>query len=852
MFQRFIISTAILFTTVLSYSQTVDSISNDVDSVQFVAPVTVDETPVVDYANPVEYEVGGVTVSGIQFIDPTVLISMSGFVVGRKIIIPSDEITKIIDKFWNQGLFSEVKISITKVVDGKVFLDIYLKERPRLSKFVMKGISKSDADDITEKLKIKPGVQVTDNLLNNINIVVKKHYAEKGFLKTNVDLVMKDDSVSRNRVLLTAQINKNKKVKIVKIQFIGNKNFTNKRLRKTLKKTKQKDYNFFTGAKFIESKFKEDKKKLEEFYSKNGYRDFKILNDSISYANDNEIELFIRINEGNQYYIRNVSWVGNTIYPDEVLNKYFKMKKGDVYDQVSMDKRLTTDEDAVNSLYLDNGYLFFRLTPVETKIEGDSIDVEMRINEGRQATLNNIIISGNTKTNEHVVRRELRTRPGELFSKSNIIRSVRELAQLGHFDPEKITPDVIPNPSEGNVDIHYKLVEKPNDQLEVSGGWGANMLVGTIGIRFSNFSVRNFFKTKEWRPVPSGDGQSLSIRAQSNGTYYRSYNISFVEPWLGGKKRNSLQISAYLSKMYNTSYNYLNGGQSGSSDQWYKVTGASVGLGKMLKWPDDWFSLYGEFSYQLYTMHKYALFNWVNEDGSGKSNNLSFTTTLSRNSQDQPIYPRTGSNYSLSLQVTPPYSYLRSGDIKTQQEHQYDYIEFYKWKFKANTYNMLAKDLVLSLGTQIGYLGKYNKNLNSSPFEGFQVGGSGMTGYQMYGTEVVALRGYEDQGFNDAVGARNLNMYVKYTMELRYPITLQQSASIYALSFLEAGNAWYDYSKFNPFNIYRSAGIGIRAFLPMFGLLGIDWGYGFDNLSTKGSTNNLGGSHFHFVIGQQF
>lgn len=839
MFQKFIITTVFLFITVISFSQTADST----------------QSVIVDYANPVEYEVGGVTVSGVQFIDPSVLISMSGFVVGRKVTIPSDEITKILEKFWTQGLFSDVKISIKKIEGTKVFLEIYLKERPRLSKFAMKGISKSDAEDLTEKLKVKPGVQVTDNLLNNISIVVKKHYAEKGFLNTDVKLVQVDDTLMKNRVLLTANIDKNKKVKIKKVDFIGNTAFPDKQLRRKLKKTKQKDLNIFTGAKFVQSKFKEDKEKLDEFYRKNGYRDFKIINDSITVLNDEEIILHIRINEGNQFFLRNVNWVGNTIYPSEILNRVFKMKKGDVYDQVSMEKRLTTDEDAVNSLYLDNGYLFFRLTPVETRIDGDSIDLEMRINEGQQATINKIIISGNTKTNEHVVRRELKTRPGDLFSKSNIIRSVRELAQLGHFDPEKITPDIIPNASEGNVDIHYKLAEKANDQLEVSGGWGAGMLVGTIGIRFSNFSMRNFLKLKEWRPVPSGDGQSLSIRAQSNGRYYRSYNISFVDPWFGGKKPNSFSITAYLSKMYNYNYSYFGGYGSDEdlSDKWYKVSGVSVGFGKRLKWPDDWFFINNEISYQLYTMHNYQLYGFPYSNGN--SNNFSFTTTLTRSSQDQPIYPRSGSNFTASLQLTPPYSAFRASNDNLTPAQKYNYIEYYKWKFKANTYNKLAGfggpyDLVLNLGAQVGYLGMYNKKVGPSPFEGFQVGGSGMTGYQMYGTEVVALRGYEDQAFNNALNSQNLNMYVKYTAELRFPLTLQQSASIYALGFLEAGNAWYEHKKFNPFNVYRSAGVGIRAFLPMFGLLGIDWGYGFDPL--KSGSQHLGKGQFHFVIGQQF
>lgn len=841
MFQRILTAVVFIFLTTISFSQTPEY----------------SKLNVVDYSNPTEYEIGGVTVTGVQFIDPKVLISMSGFAVGRKITIPGDNITKVLEKFWNQGLFSDVKILIDKIEDNKVYLQIHLKERPRLTKFVMKGISKSDAEDLTEKLKVKPGVQVTDNLLNTINTVVKKHYAEKGFFNTEVKMVMKDDTVNKNRVYLTAEIEKHKKLKIIKIDFIGNEKYTDKRLRRTFKKTKQKDFNIFTGTKYIESKFKEDKKKLEDFYSKNGYRDFKILNDSLTYINDYEVVLHVRIREGKQYFIRNVTWVGNTIYPSEILNRVFKMKKGDVYDQVSMDKRLFSDEDAVNSLYLDNGYLFFNLTPVEVRIEGDSIDLEMRMTEGKQAYINDIRISGNTKTNEHVVRRELRTKPGELFSKSDIIRSVRELAQLGHFDAEKITPDVQPNPTEGNVDLHFKLVEKANDQLEVSGGWGAGMLVGTIGIRFSNFSARNILKAKEWRPVPSGDGQTLSLRAQSNGSYYRSYNFTFVEPWFGGKKPNSFSISAYFSKMTTgrSYYQIISGTGDASNDGWFKVSGVSVGLGKRLKWPDDWFMINYELSYQRYSLKNYYNSYFDFAGGNGSSNSFSLGTTIMRSSTDQPIYPRSGSDFSFNLQVTPPYSLFENTDYSSSSS-RYKFIEYYKWKFKANTYTKLigagTHDLVLNLGAQVGYLGMYNSKKGNSPFEGFQLGGSGMTGYQMYGTDIVALRGYKDNSFNTVTAnGHNLNIYVKYTMELRFPITLEQSAQIFALTFLEAGNGWYDRNKFNPFNVHRSAGVGIRAFLPMFGLLGIDWGYGFDSLKVPGG-EEYGKGQFHFTIGQQF
>jgi outer membrane protein insertion porin family len=510
------------------------------------------------------------------------------------------------------------------------------------------------------------------------------------------------------------------------------------------------------------------------------------------------------------------------------------------------------DEDAVSSLYLDNGYLFFSVDPVEINVENDSIDFEMRIYEGKQATINNIIITGNTKTNEHVIRREIRTKPGELFSKSDIIRTVRELAQLGHFDPEKIEPVPIPNPADGTVDIEYKLVERANDQLEISGGWGAGMLVGTIGLRFSNFSARNVFSPRAWRPVPSGDGQTLSLRAQSNGKYYQSYNMTFIEPWFGGKKPNSLSLSFFHSKMDNSYYLW----DAGTSSM--KINGASIGLGRRLRWPDDFFTLYNEISFQ-----QYILDNWTGyfQFSDGASNNVSFTTTLARKSLDQLIYPRRGSDFSLSLQLTPPYSLLSNKDYSNMSpSEKYRWIEYHKWLFKADWYTTLAGNLVLATRAHFGYLGHYNNNLGPSPFEAFDVGGDGMSGYNIYGYDIIALRGYSNGSLTPRVdrdgnvltngtGTKSGNVYERLYLELRYPITLNPSATVFVLGFIEGGNCWYSIDQFNPFLIKRSAGFGLRAFLPMFGLLGIDWGYGFDDVPGFPDANH---SQFHFTIGQQF
>ena len=599
-----------------------------------------------------------------------------------------------------------------------------------------------------------------------------------------------------------------------------------------MKKTKIRDWKFWNSSKYIETQYKEDKDKLIETYNQYGYRDAKIVADSVKMINYKRIAIYISIYEGEKYYFRNIKWIGNTKYPSDYLSRVLSIKKGDVFNQKTLDKRLQSDDDAVSSLYLDNGYLFFSVNPTEVSVDHDSIDFEMRIYEGRQATINNVIISGNTKTNEHVVRREIRTLPGELFSKSDIIRTVRELATLGHFEPEKIEPVPMPNPGNSTVDIEYKLVERANDQLEVSGGWGMNTFIGTAGIRFSNFSYRNFFKLKEWRPVPSGDGQTLSIRVQSNGTYYRSYNATFADPWFGGKRPNSFSYTAYYSRITPYTGSSLSTLISSNPSQYLKIIGTSIGLGRRLHWPDDNFSIMNSLSYEFYNLKNYQLMGISN----GSLNNITFSTTLSRSSVDQLIYPRTGSTYSLMVMLTPPYSLFNKVHYSDtmSSEQRYRWLEYHKEEFKSESYISLVGNLVLMTRANFGMIGMYNDAVGYPPIGKFLVGGSGLVTYTMTNVQIIALRGYEDGALTPSVdknnnllpydytgtGGRNGgNIYDKFTAEMRYPVTLKEQATIYGLMFAEAGNCWNSFTNFNPFDVKRSVGFGVRVFLPMFGLL---------------------------------
>ncbi len=717
-----------------------------------------------------------------------------------------------------------------------------------MSKLNINGIGKSEKEDILEKINLRTGQQVTADIMDNTKRIIREHFIEKGFLNTVVDINLTNDTLRVNMVQMDVNVDKQGKVKINEIYFNGNTALDDKILRRKMKETKKVNLNIFKASKLIAEKYKEDKVAVISYYNQNGYRDAKILSDSMVWnpEMDNRIDLYINIEEGDKYYFGEVDWIGNTKYPSDYLNLVLGIEKGDIFDQKVLDDRLFIDEDAVNAVYLDNGYLFFQLTPVEVSVEDDTIDFEMRIYEGEIATINRVIIKGNDRTSEHVVRRELRTLPGDKFSKSELIRTVRELANLGHFDPEQIEPNPIPNQADGTVDIEYNLVERATDQLEVSGGYGAGMLVATVGIRFSNFAIGRFFDPQAWKPVPSGNGQTLSVRAQTNGKYYQSYNMSFVEPWFGGKKPQSFSISVYHSKMNQNMYSYWNPGDV--PDQYMKVTGASIGLGRRLTWPDDFFTLYNAFSYQRYRMKDYKGFLAEN----GIFNNFSFTTTLGRNSLSQIIYPRSGSNISLSLQITPPYSLFTDIDYTTAPDDvKYKWVEYHRWMFNIDWYYALMGDLVLMARAHYGYLGHYNDDIGPSPFESFDVGGDGLSGYNLYGRETIGQRGYPNGSLTpiDRTGKKSGNIYTKYTLELRYPISLNPSATIFVLTFLEAGNAWYSFDQFSPFSTKRAAGFGVRAFLPMFGLLGIDWAWGFDPYYGH---PGVSGSQFHFTIGQQF
>lgn len=823
---------------------------------------------------PRRYLITNIEVTGDLNNDPKILANLSGLRVGQEITVPGDDITKAIKKYWDYGLFSDVKILAKRMEGREIDLEIQLQERPRLSEMNYFGLKKSEIDAVNEKVAMMRGSQVTPYLVTRAERFIKNHFVEKGFYNTEVTIVQRDDTARVNHVMLDVHVDKKEKVKISYLGFEGNTEFSDNKVNRIMKKTNQRRLlrNFFRTKKFVEDDYRADLDKLIEKYNEKGYRDAYITYDSIARNDDNTVDIRIGIEEGNRYFFGDISWVGNSIYPGEYLGQMLRIQKGDVFNQTLLDERLFIDDDAVHNLYMNNGYLFSRIIPVDVAIYNDTVDLEMRIYEGDQASIERVIIRGNTKTHEHVIRRELRTKPGELFNKAALIRTVRELAQLGHFDPEKINPVPLPDPDKGTVDLEYNLEEKANDQVELSGGWGAGMFVGSLGLRFNNFSVRNFFNKEAWRPLPTGDGQILALRAQTNGKYYQSYSLSFTEPWLGGKKPNSLSFSLYRTIQTGVSSRYMPNNYYGYSSYGYgyndpysmrgddsrhmKVFGASLGLGRRLTWPDDFFTLYSELSYT-----HYDLLDWYFLMQTGQSNNLRLKFVLSRRSIDNPLYTRSGSDFSLGLELTPPYSAFSDKDYSkvTDDQELYRMIEYHKWTFKGGMFKTLdrADKLVLMTRVEGGFLGYYNKYLRS-PFEKFTLGGDGMSGYSYYGSETIALRGYENNSLTatslvtsaEGTGARqNGNMYTKMTMELRYPLTLQPSATVYGLVFMEAGNSWSEFKDYNPFNLHRSAGVGVRIFLPMFGLMGIDWGYGFDEVP---GYSGAAGSQFHFVMGQNF
>lgn len=869
----------------------------------------------IDYnLSPREYEIADIKVTGAESYENSVIIGFSELSVGQKIKVPGDDITKVVKRFWKQGMFSDVKVTADKIQDGKIWLHIDVKQQPKISEIRFNGCKKSHIDDLEAGIGLSKGGQFTRNLENQTKMVVLKYYEDKGYYGAEVNIIADKDVSQLNSVIVTIDVKKNEKVRVNKITFEGNKDLSRRKLNRAMKKTNEKGrlINLFSSTKFVRPLYEEDKTFIIDKYNEKGYRDAAIEFDTVvptpSYKikckrspnftfkkylkstfdkqvrreiyiydtvetkySKKLVDVYLKINEGKKYYFRNINWVGNTIYSSDFLSQNLRIKKGDVYNSKLITDRLTTDEDAVGNLYQDNGYLFSNIDPVEAKVEGDSIDLEMRVYEGRQAVINKIGISGNTRVYEHVVRRELRTKPGQLYSKSDIMRTLREVAQMGHFDPEKLQPDILPNQENGTVDINYKLETKSSDQIELSAGYGATGVTGSLGLKFTNFAIQNIFKPETYKIVPQGEGQTLSLKATTNGSYYTSFSASFLDPWFGKKRPNSLSVSAYFSmqsgisdryssvydntsyysQMYGNTYAY-----EVDPEQYLHTFGASIGWGTRLTWPDDYFMFNVDLNYQLYSLKNWKYF--IMKDG--KSNNINLGLTLSRNSIDNPIYTRSGSSVALSVESTLPYSLMFDRDYSSARTSsdsdavKYQWLEYHKWKLKTKFFTPLSKNqkLVLMTRVEYGFLGYFNKNYRS-PFQTFYMGGDGMSGsYTSYATDIVALRGYSNGAltpYSSTIGGYSGNLYTRLSLELRFPIVLETSTTIYALAFAEGGNCWSEFSEFNPFDLKRSAGIGVRLFLPMFGLMGVDWGYGFDTVK---NTPSYSGSHFNFIIGQEF
>ena len=851
--------------------------------------------PDISYAGtPRQCEIGGLAVKGVEGYEDYVLLGLSGLSVGQTISVPGTEITEAIRRYWRNGLFSKVAITADSIVGSKVYLCVHLATRPRVSAINYTGLKKSEREDMDSKLGIMRGAQITPNMIDRAKILAKKYFDDKGYNNAEINIIQRDDVTSKNEVILDIIVDKKAKMKVRQIIFEGNEQLSDNKIKGGLfskgafGKINEagKFKNFFKAKKFTPERYEEAKKALIDKYNELGYRDATILEDSVYTFDENHVNVFVKVDEGEKYYIRNITWVGNTVVTSDYLNAALGMRKGDVYNQKQMKKRLSEDEDAVGNYYWNNGYLFYNLDPVEVNIVGDSIDLEMRIQEGTQAHISHVRIYGNDRLYEEVVRRELRTKPGDLFSKDAIQRSAREIASMGFFDPEKVNPDIKPNYDDGTVDINWELEQKSNDQLEFSLGWGQTGIIGRVGIKLTNFSMRNLFgKNKMHRGImPIGDGEQLSLSAQSNGSYYYSFSTGYSTGWFGGKRPNSFSVSAFYSKQtdisstyrnsawMNNYYNYYGGyGMYNSGyydytslyddDKYIKLIGVSLGWGKRLRWPDDYFQLSTQLSYTRYMLQDWSYFLISN----GNCNNINLGITLARTSTDNQLFPRRGSEFMASVTLTPPWSlfdgkdYANLATVETyntnadryrqEQQEKYRWIEYHKWKFKSKTYTALTngqKCLVLMTRFELGLLGSYNKD-KKSPFETFYVGGDGMSGYSTsYAEETIGLRGYEN-GSLTPYGASGY-AYDRMTLELRYPFMLGNT-TIYGLTFLEGGNAWSETRNFNPFDIKRSAGIGVRIFLPMVGLMGIDWAYGFDRAY---GTSSKGGSQFHFILGQEF
>ncbi len=800
----------------------------------------------INYATPRTYEIGGIELAGSQNLDKNVVVLLSGLNVGDRIDIPGDRITTAIEKLWDQKLFDEIAISVKDYInDDAVILEIYLKELPRLSKFSFTGVKKSRIDDLRDLIKLNRGKVVNDNLVVNTENRLRKYNVEKGYLNAKITIDQKPDPNEENGMILDIAIDKGERVKIQEIVFHGNDEVEGKKLRATMKNTKQKGImRIFKSSKFLEYEYDEDLDKIIGYYNTLGYRDAYVVKDSLYAYNDESVMLEIWIDEGNRYYFRNITWLGNTKYTNSELAKVLDIEKGDVYDQARLESRLygSVDGNDITSMYMDEGHLFFDIRPVEIYADADSIDIEMRLREGQPARINRVYVTGNTRTNDHVIMREIRTKPGQLFSRTDVMRTTRELANLGYFDPEQIVPTPKPDPETGMVDIEYNVVERSTSQIELQGGWGAGRVVGTFGVTFDNFSTKQMFAENGWNPLPQGDGQRISLRAQSNGRFFQSYNASFTEPWFGGKKPNSLTVSFYHSVQNPT------GRPKGDPlREELSITGVGVGIGRRLKWPDDYFTLYTGVNLQLYNLFNYRSLTSLGYTD-GQSYNLNLKIILGRSSIDQPVYPRRGSNFSITAQLTPPFSLLIDEDWSTvDAEVKYTFIEYHKWKVDAAWYTRIIGDLVLKTQVQFGFLGQYNREWGYSPFERFYVGGDGLQGFVLDGREVIGLRGYPNNSVSPVSGGV---IYDKFTAELRYPLTLNPNSTIYGLVFAEGGNAWGDFRNFKPFDIKRAMGLGVRIFMPMFGMLGVDFGYGYDPI--RANFGPASGWRTHFILGQQF
>ncbi len=795
-----------------------------------------------DFSTPKEYIISDIMLNG-STLDPKAIALLADLQIGEKIRIPGDAIPKAIRKLWEQKMFSSVAINVTRIQDDYIWLEIAVAERGRVSLYAPRGdMRNKEFKKLKEQLDLYTGKLISEDLLYNVKRITKDFFYDKKYLNCKVNITTQPDTMRNGYQLVFIEVIKGKKVHIRDILFEGVTQFKHAQLHRAMKDTKRRKWwRLWKGSKYDEADYKEDKLHIIDKYNDKGFRDAEIVFDTIYSVSQSEKDIKIKINEGKLYYIRNITWIGNTKYRSTFLDSVLSIKRGEIYNQSNIEAKLMMNPNGtdVTSLYMDKGYLFFSVTPVEVRIENDSIDFEMRISEGKQARVRNVIIKGNTKTNDHIIRREIYTKPGDLFSRNDIIRTQRQLAQMQYFNPEKLGINPIPDPATGTVDIEYTVEEKPSDQIQLSGGWGGGRVIGTVGLNISNFSSKNFFKKGAWSPLPSGDGQQVSINAQSTGAYYQGYNLSFVEPWLGGKKPNSLTVSGYHTFSSNDNLPFKNPNKSK-----FKIFGSSVGLGKRLKWPDDYFSVYNEVSYQYYDLQNFrGLFSFNN----GYVNNLAYRFTLTRNSIDQPLYPRGGSNFTLSLKSTVPYSYFNRKDYSDLTDQQrYKFLEYAKIKFTTSHFVALTRDkkLMLNVRTGFGFLLPWNKKVGESPFERFYMGGSGLSGVNYYfGREIIAMRGYDDNSVSNTLGDPYIS---KYTLELRYPISLNPSATVYFIGFTDGGKTWSSLRKVNPFEVYRSAGVGVRLFLPMFGMLGFDYAWRLDTLPKFPGMQK---SQFHFTIG---